>query len=455
MVLNSKGYVYTLLIATLSLITLSLLLFQSQVNSPSFQGSTNKMQVDEMSFFIESLKDDASRAIAISGQRSAAYAIDHVINTNESFRYYTMNNCTSFNYTGDGIQAVLTELIICGNLTNTQYPAEDIDSFMANNTIISWQSKINGQTTSFNSYNVTISLRNMDMALIDSWHFLILSEFDIDVCDRDCTNRYVGQRIPITSVVDITTLEDPLYHTKSEGKLVSTLRTFTPCEKKQFLNGSIFDDRIEDGCYISSDDENYNGPSFFDRLENSIVFDRQRFYFDKYGLYQKLGYYPANISLESLINLALLDEYGVESNPNASQVDSYYWHGRLETIGQNCYVDGMEQHPDFRIDMYHAIKYKVQGLNCHVVFTNTSANPNDFRFDPDNLRVPPNTTITFIDQTGSSRVLYESEYFTTGQVLPANGRITQTYDLTSPTGQNYFVYDNVTSEEINILVEHI
>jgi hypothetical protein len=447
-----RGYVFTLLTSMFLMLILSLSLFQSNIYSPRFEDSTSKMQVDRLHSFADSIRDDASRAVSISAQRGAAYAISHIIRTNESFRNYNMGSCGDYIYDGVGIEAALAELIVCGNLSNAQNYPEDIDSYMQNNTILFWVERIGHPEGTFKEYNVSLEFKGLEMGLISAWKLAILSEYDIRVCDEGCENRYVLNRIPVVSVVDISSLEDPIYQIQTEGVANAYLRTFKKCEETPWKNATLLEEIIEDGCYMEGDDI-FMGPSFLDRLENRTTLDRQRFSFDKWQFHQKIGVNANNISLHSLLNIRMLSEHGLDVNVDYSHVDYYFWNERSSIPGENCFVDGMSEHPGFRIDVHHARFHRVRGLNCHVILSNTSSLPEDFRFRPTHLSVPNNTTITFIDATGSQRTLYDSKMFPEGKTLPALGNIHQYYAASALPGENYHLYDSETLAEFHLFVE--
>ncbi len=387
-----KGYIFTLSISLMALITLSLILYYTQISTPSFTDKSNKMNLDELHFFVESLKEDLSRAESISGQRSTAYAIDHIITTNETFEDYEMANCTQFKYPTTGVEAAIAELIVCGTLKNTQKPAQDIEKYMENNTLMDWIEKVSANRISGMPYNVTVKFKSIDIALYDSWDYIIFTEIDLIVKDTTSDNQFVGQSIPVTSIIEVTTFEDPMHYIIWDGKISTQIRTFKKCANKAIVNGSILDDWIETGCYLPGKNHN-QGPSFFDRLEGSTELDG-KFIERSNQLFEGSDYVSKDISLESLIDIKELNKYNVSVNANLSQVDYSFWNN-MET---NCKVDGMDENPGFRIDPTHAIEYRVRGLNCDVTLSNTSAE--NYFFTPANMIVPPNTKINWVDKTG-------------------------------------------------------
>jgi len=417
--LGERGYVFTLVTSMMVIIILSLVMFQTQVFSPSFEDTLTRISLNELHYFVEALKKDAGRACAISGQRSAAYAIDHVIKTNDTFRDYVMKNCTEFNYYTTGIEAALAELMVCGTLENTATPAVGISGYMENNTVLAWVREANANQTSGLPYNVTVRFKNMSMALYDSWHYVILTEFDFVVQDTsDIRNVYSGYNIPVTSVVDVSIMEDPSNYMRSG--IPSMIRRFRECNKTLEVNGSVLDMWIDDGCYNSAGGL-YNSPSFFDRLEGSIILDDK--FVDRAGvILGKLGETPDDIGLESLVNLDLLVEYNFTVDSNLSQVDYQYWN-RVPGI---CTVDEMYGHPSFRLDIDHAIKYDVKGLNCFVGVTQDMGND---KYSPGSLTIPNGTKVTWVEQFGVGHRLVSSPSAWAGtENLPSGGSFQWVFD---------------------------
>ncbi|MBD3387388.1 MAG: hypothetical protein GF416_00355 [Candidatus Altiarchaeales archaeon] len=415
MVLGNRGYVFTLITAMLVLIILSMIMFFTEVSAPSYEDSSNRMSVDELHFYVESVKKDASRAISISGQRASAYAIDHIILTNETYGGYAMDNCTGFNYSLSGVEAALAELMVCGTLDNAEEPTGNIRKYMLNNTVLSWTRRMGVNQTGGLPYNVTVKFRNMSMGQYDPWHYVIVSEFDLLVRDLSSNNEYRGYGIPVVSTVDVSTLEDPSFHIQYD--IPAELRILEECGREGVVDGEVLDLWIDEGCYHGSGNR-YNAPSFFDRLEGRTSLS-QKYVLRSRELLEDLGYEIEEIGLESLVNVDFLRDYNVSVNTNLSQVDYMYWNG----VESTCGVSGMEKHPNFRIDVDHAVKYGVRGLNCEVGI-DQDLDLEDF-FTPDTITVPVNTTLTWVDHSGvdGGHELYIIPNAWVGtKNVPANGR---------------------------------
>lgn len=393
---GNRGYVFTLITAVMILTTLSLLIFYTEVASPSYADASNKMSLDELHYFVESLREDASRAISISGQRSATFLIDHIILTNETFAGYRYDNCTTFNYTTRGVEAALAELMVCGTLDNTAKPTRRLDEFMGGNTIGDWMDRVKENQTGGLPYTVDVELMNFTMAQYDPWHFVVVSRFDFVVNDTTSQNTYTGYEDIVTSVVEINSMEDPTYHVKFG--VPKTIPRFSECDIVLDITGPVLDDRIDEGCYVAVPNH-YRAPSFFDRLEGNDYLSN-RFIEQSFEVMSDLGHVPDDIAFASLINLNLLREHDIEVNGNLSQVDYMYWN-EFETT---CRVDEMSRHAGFRLDTKHAQLWEITTLNCMVDVRNEGSDA----FDPVLMAVPLNTTITFLEKSGLPHTLYET-----------------------------------------------
>ena len=411
MVLGRRGYIFTLITSLMIMTTLSLVIYYTEVSSPKYDDYSKKMGLNELNYYVESLKDDASRAISISAQRAATYTIDHTIATNETFEDYVMSNCTQFNYTHHGVEAALSELIVCGTLQNSVEDTTEVEAFMVNNTILDWIKNVNNQTIMGSSYQVKVSFRWLEMAQYDSSHFVVFSEFDFYVLDNNSNNRFVEQKVPITSVISISALEDPLHSLTVDKRIPENIRTLRLCEKTSTLNGSVIDDWIDEGCYFGVKN-NFNAPSFFDRLEGRKYLSA-KFIDRSVTTFERVGYSPKDIAIESFMNINLLDTFNVSVNPNLSQVDYEYWQGQES----KCKVDGMEKHKNFRINPKQSIVYNIKGLNCQIMLTNTSGT---IKFDPASMVLPLNTKLTFKDTFGKTHTV-EAFWGTNSDTFTING----------------------------------
>jgi hypothetical protein len=412
MVLGDRGFLLTLATVMMSLVILSLILFYTDVTSPTFDDSTNKMSINELHYYAESLKNDASRATAISAQRAASYAIQHVIGTNETMRNYGMANCTGFTYYANGSDAAISELMLCGTLNHAVKPKTDIEAYMKNNTIQDWIGRVNG--TRFPPFKTRIVFRNMSLAQVDSWHYAVIAEYDIEITDLGTGNAFRAYSTPIMSVIDISTMEDPLQHVRFG--VPASVKLFSECPSTTVVNGSVLDGWIDEGCYHSAARER-NSPSFFDRLEGNSNLTLK--YVDRSStLLAHYNYTLGEMGLEGLVNAELLKAYNAPFDGNLSQVDYMYMNG----IPSSCSVDGMKKHPDFRVDVQHAMDYDISGLDCSVdVFRDGGSGA--YTFVPQAITVPEKTVISWVERAGISHDVYASGIWAGTRTLNPSGRL--------------------------------
>ncbi|MFH0861736.1 MAG: hypothetical protein V1875_01785 [Candidatus Altiarchaeota archaeon] len=416
---------FTLVAALMIMTILSMALFQTQISSPAYEDTTSRMSLDELHYYVEALKKDTERAIAISSQRAATYATNHAINTNETFRNYGMKNCTQFTYYTNGSEAAIAELMVCGRLANAKMDAQDVEKYMEDNTVEGWMQKIYTNPPGEVPYNVSMRLRNMSMALYDSWHYIIFSDVDITVVDESNNNRYSGQGIPISSVVDFSSAEDPMYSVRFG--IPQAIRQYNRCEMRRPVNGTTLDGWIDEGCYNSVKPD-YNAPSFFDRLEgrnNLSTASLSRYS----NALKSLNYSLTDIGLESMANLDLLDRYNVTVNYNLTQVDYLYWSGQRSA----CSVEGMSAHPNFRIDFDHAREYGIEGLNCEVYVKQATAGSDFDYFEPTRIdNLPAGTKLTWVEATGTiTHTLHWNSKTGQGEgVLEPSSRLTWLFNQT-------------------------
>jgi hypothetical protein len=410
-VMNDRGYVFTLIISMMVLITLSLVLFYSQVSSPAFEDKSRRMSLESLHYFTQSLEEDAARSLSIAGQRATTYAIDHILLTNETYTTYEMVPCNGFNYSGFGVEAAIAEIMVCGTLNNAGQDAGNIELFMEDNTVMDWVGRVEGMNAVGMPYNTSVTFRNLTIGLFSPWHYAIVAVFDFNVWDDEAGNHYRGQNTRVVGVVDISMMEDPAYHFFADTPVA--MKTFSRCPRVSLVNGTVLDEWIDLGCYL----EGESSPTFFDRVEGRRENILPRFRRNSESIRQVLGGGGGGIGLESLLDVGLLEENNVTINGNLSHVDYMYWGGH-ET---SCMVEGMVRNPGFRIDPAHAAKYGVVGLNCFIKIENTSGG---YYFNMNRYAIPPGAMITWVDTTGKEQGI-RSIPSLFEETVPANG-FTQT-----------------------------
>jgi len=353
--MNNQGYIYTIVTVTLVLIILSLTLFFFQISEPETEEIIAKIRMDELHYFIESVKLDFSRATSISAQRATTYSIDHILRTNESLWDYNMVNCTQFNYSGYGSQAAIAELMFCGTFNGT---SKDSALYMENNTIPDWIKRITKKGEEINFF-INITLKNIEIMPYDSFRFAVVSTLDIIASDKLNQSFYKSYNVPVISIVSITSMEDPLYYMKTGRQ--SLIRYFTPCESSFIVDGKAIDYWINSECYHSSNPYFY-APSFFDRLDGNLNIS-EKYLQQSYLMADSMHLPTKDIGLESFVNLDDFATYNISVDLTRTWIDYLYW---LNVSG-DCSVNNMLEHPDFLIDndeYSHLKKYEIKGAVC-------------------------------------------------------------------------------------------
>ena len=74
------------------------------------------MRCDELHYFVEDVKKDLDRAMSVFGRRAAVYAINYAVTQGTPLGDYEYQNCTPFLFDGNGSEAAIAELVVCGTL---------------------------------------------------------------------------------------------------------------------------------------------------------------------------------------------------------------------------------------------------------------------------------------------------------------------------------------------------
>jgi len=416
MVLNKKGYIYTILVVIISLILVSLFLFYTQSSVVVSKDSINRMQGEEMHYFLESVKSDSSRALTVSLQRAAVYATDYVFRSNETLENYTMTPCGGIKYMLNGSEAAIAELMVCGTFKGVK---SNYSRYLENNTIPDWINRTSDQAKLMN-FKIQIKLEDLTIGLYDPFNMAYLAYFDIVVYDRVNQTQYHGYHIPVTGIVPTYIMEDPLYYVKFG--MPPLVRGYRECETHQYVDAETLDSFIDRRCYLTSD-SSYGGPSVFDRLDGRSTL-HGKYKNQTAELASKLNFSAGAIGVESFINMDELASYNITINANNSQVDYLYWNNTFAYCG----VEGMF-HADFKIDTPHARKYNVQGLYCAIVLKSPS--PNQDAYYPTSISVPVNTTIYWFNQdTAAHSIAIWPPVWSGTRSLPPASHISWTFNQT-------------------------
>lgn len=334
-----RGYIYTILTITLILISLSLIGFYLQFSRTKVEDSAKRMAMEKLHYFVDNIKNDYSNALEISGRRASTYAINFVLNSSiANFSNYVMNNCTSFNYTGNGSKAAIIELMLCGTLFREK--VQEIE----NNTLLNWTQKIK----EIKGADVKIlDIKNVTLILQDSWNFAAISILEISTTDKGNLSSFNGN-VSVFASISIFGLEDALYKKTNESNLI---RKFLKCnDSAKIVNGTTINEWVNSKCYHESN-STYKGPSFFDRLDGN------------------LNLTVGDEGLESFVNVydLFLHNVSVNLDENYTWVDYLFWQnvkGDCTVNHTDTYWINSTKNITFWIDLAHKEKYNISGANC-------------------------------------------------------------------------------------------
>lgn len=303
--MNKKGVFFTILVmAMLSLFLISYG-FYSDIKS---RESINK-RIETMNNFIFSIEKDMSRQTYVSGYR-AILSIQNKITADGHFIANSQN--------------AIREAIINGSIENENislmsgYRLSDINLILAD---------------LGNKENLLInySIREVNISQEDPWNVRI--DLVVDSYIKDKGNLAFWNRTKvISSKIDITGFEDPLYLINTNGKISNRINKTI---YKPFVEGTNIDNlsiHSQYSYYIESSE----APSFLDRLEGKI---------------------SANPNgIESLVYLPELSLQGIPIQ-DKSCVDYIYFSNNNPVSFK---IQGMPSW--FKIDEAHIGTYNVSGL---------------------------------------------------------------------------------------------
>lgn len=230
-----SGYLYTVSIIILMIPLILLILFYTGTMSGRIDDTSARVRCDELYYFVQDIEHDLERAMLIFGRRAAIYAIDDVVSNNRTMHNYTFRNCTDYVFEGNGSEAAIAELVLCGTLYG-----EDV-AYMINHTLPVWLGRIDSNATAMN-YEVTIDVLDLAVLPYDAWNFAMLLELDVAVEDLTGLCYYEGFNKSLMSLTDIMGLEDPLYPLNTNNRMVKYFDNCTPDVRIEDLAGCSTED---------------------------------------------------------------------------------------------------------------------------------------------------------------------------------------------------------------------
>lgn len=266
-------------------------------------------RIDSMNNFVFSLEKDISRQGYISGYR-AILSLESYITTNGTF----------IANSGESIKETLLNGSINGMAVN----------LMENYRLRDWNSRIQSFGDKMNLI-INYSLKNITVTQDDPWNVRIDMEIELFIKDKGNLASWNKTEI-ISSRVEITNFEDPLYIVNTNGLVANKIIKTIYLPFVQGTNVSNLLSHAENSYYINST----TGPSFLDRLEG------------------KTSSNPDGI--ESLVYLPSLSSQGI-SVKDKSVVD-YLYFSNDNPDSHN--IQGMPSW--FKLDDSHLEIYNVTGL---------------------------------------------------------------------------------------------
>jgi hypothetical protein len=189
-----------------------LVLFSTSMNRITSEDASGRIRCDELYYFVQDVEHDLERAMLIFGRRAAIYAIDDVVSHNRTMWNYTYTNCSGFNYEGNGSEAAISELVLCGTLYG-----ENV-TYMINHTVPIWLGKIATNAEELH-YDVDIGIINLTVVPYDAWNFALILTTDIAITDGTGLCYYEGDPFQVQSLANIIGLEDPLYPLNTNNRV--------------------------------------------------------------------------------------------------------------------------------------------------------------------------------------------------------------------------------------------
>lgn len=238
--MNKKGVFFTILTIAL----LSLLLVSYNMYSSVKDREVINKRIETMNNFIFSLEKDMSRQMYVSGYR-AILSIENKITANGTF-------IPSSGY-------AIKEAIINGTIDGetiglmSGYRLSDINSI-----ITELGSKANLQ--------VNYSIIEVNISQEDSWNVKIDLTVDSYIKDKGNLASWNRTKI-ISSKVEITDFEDPLYLINTNGRITNKINKTIYRPFVQGSNVSNLLSHVQGSYYIESS----SAPSFLNRLEGKTT----------------------------------------------------------------------------------------------------------------------------------------------------------------------------------------
>jgi len=282
---NMKGIFFSLILVFLLFTLIALVFMQISLVSSYSAKVSIESRAEAMINFYNSLVQDAKRAMNIVGRRAISSAVSYVVSN------------------GTGLpraNETIAELIVNGTINGELQP------LMIYSTITDWENSLEN-LSKLENFDTKISINNITVSSFDPFNIKVDFDFSVNLTDKNFDIN-LTKKERISTLVDITNFEDPLYPLYTYGRAVNTI-TFSP----HWLNYSSTDltnllDDLNNSYYHPSK----YGASFLDRLEGKCLVQ------DKYRIDKDIG-------LESFVDKDKILTLGIPVYWNRSSIDYIYF----------------------------------------------------------------------------------------------------------------------------------
>lgn len=214
------GFVYTLFALLMLGLTLNLALLPLTVKDPSETGE--KLRVDEVFYFLQSVEGDFDRATEIIGRRTMTALSNRVV-----------NNGTYFNDSKDAFREAFENGTI-----------DDIDAPLMNrSSFTDWSASMEDEAAT-SGYNLSTGLESFSVATEPPVTLVLNATYTFNLSDPITSSRFERDR-NVSEEISFEGVEDPLILIESAGRYTnffSACRTSTPAERHATGGDRFYDD---------------------------------------------------------------------------------------------------------------------------------------------------------------------------------------------------------------------
>ena len=268
-----------------------------------------QIRIETVNFFIKDVEKDLDKGAFIAGFRSLL-----------GFNQFIATNGTFLDDTNERFK----ESFLNGTVNNQPL------SLMKDSTFTDWADKISAEADKIDiKFNFTINDIKLNQS--DPWHVDIGINISMDIRDKRNTSYWARNRY-LTTRIDITGFEDPLYVINSGGRVTNTIINANITDF--VVNGDVANllNHMNNSYYIVHNDS----PSFLMRLEGDLG--------------------NSTFGIESLVNLDEFQQQGLTIK-DRSIVD-YIYFGKNSTL--NYRINNTPEW--FKIDQGHLEFYQVSNI---------------------------------------------------------------------------------------------